>query len=91
MMTFTYIEDPGHAWLQVPYSLLERLNIDNKITQYSYRNRYFAWLEEDCDAPLLIDVLRANEEEFTIEEHYVKDRDVYFAQQGGVFHFCNCI
>lgn len=57
-MTFTYFTDPGHGWVCVRKSVLNELGIANKITPYSYMRADFAYLEEDCDAALLLDVLK---------------------------------
>ena len=45
-----FIYDPGHAWLQVPKSDLEKYDV-RSISNYSYQDKDFAYLEEDCDAP----------------------------------------
>ncbi len=50
--TFIFHEDPGHGWLEVPLSLIKELNIQNKISIYSYKDRDKAYLEEDCDFPV---------------------------------------
>jgi hypothetical protein len=42
----TWHHDAGHAWLQVPLSLVETAP-----SQFSYLDSKFAYLEEDCDAP----------------------------------------
>jgi hypothetical protein len=47
---FTLYVDPGHAWLKVPLSLLEELDLADKISRYSFRSAQFGYLEEDCDA-----------------------------------------
>ena len=49
---YRYITDPGHGWLEVEAEELERLNIANQISRYSYRRREKAYLEEDCDMAL---------------------------------------
>ena len=46
---FTIHEDPGHSWMQVPYSLLKTLGIEKEISEYSYRKGNQAYLEEDLD------------------------------------------
>jgi hypothetical protein len=46
---FQFYTDPGHGWLRVPYSELERLDIADKITHYSYTKGDNVFLEEDCD------------------------------------------
>ena len=49
--TFQVIEDPGHAWVEVPLEFLEKLGIMGSISPYSYINPRtdLAYLEEDCD------------------------------------------
>jgi hypothetical protein len=49
MKTFNYYQDSGHGWAKVPIKLLEELNIENKITLYSYMRGKYAYLEEDGD------------------------------------------
>ena len=51
---FDFYSDPGHGWIKVPVSLLEKLGIADKITPYSYRRGDFAYLEADCDAGTFI-------------------------------------
>ena len=53
-MKYTFFEDPGHGWLKVPLKKLEKLGIVNQISIYSYMQGDYAYLEEDCDAPLFI-------------------------------------
>jgi hypothetical protein len=48
-MKLDFIQDPGHGWLKVPRKLLHELNIEHKITHYSYQRADFVYLEEDCD------------------------------------------
>lgn len=57
-MILTYFTDPGHGWVCVRKSVLTELGIANKITPYSYMAGDYAYLEEDCDASLLLDVLK---------------------------------
>lgn len=54
-MKYTFFTDPSHGWLEVPVSELHKLGIANKITQYSYRHKHLAYLEEDCDASTFVD------------------------------------
>ena len=51
-MKFTFHQDPGHGWLQVPLIEIARLGIGPKISRYSYLKGDSAYLEEDCDAPM---------------------------------------
>lgn len=48
-MTYRFISDPGHGWLEVPRAELDSLGIANKISRYSYQRADFVYLEEDCD------------------------------------------
>lgn len=54
-----YITDPGHGWVKCSWDLARKLDLVDKISSFSYtRNGYF-FLEEDCDAPLLLTALKA--------------------------------
>lgn len=53
-MTYRLLEDPGHAWLEVPIAELISLGIDEKVSSYSYLSGRHAYLEEDCDMPLYV-------------------------------------
>jgi len=46
---YQFYTDPGHGWLRVPYSELERLDIASNITCYSYTKGDNVFLEEDRD------------------------------------------
>jgi len=51
-MSYRFITDPGHGWLEVPLSDLVDLGIAQDISKYSYLSvNGIAYLEEDCDAP----------------------------------------
>lgn len=54
MKTYTYFTDPGHGWLKVPADDLVQLHIEDKVSYCSYisPSGKFAYLEEDCDAPM---------------------------------------
>ena len=47
---YTFYNDPGHGWLEVPIAELKRLGIYNSISPYSYVKGDMAYLEEDLDA-----------------------------------------
>jgi hypothetical protein len=57
-MTLSFHDDPGHAWLAVPKTLLAKLGIADGISPYSYQRGGVAYLEEDCDAPLFTQAAR---------------------------------
>ena len=63
--------DPGHAWLQVPLTDLAKYNVKG-ISNYSYQDKDFAYLEEDCDAPRYIEALAELNIRCALSE--VKDR-----------------
>lgn len=75
-MKFHFFEDPGHGWLAVERTLVNKLGIAGKISEYSYQNQVpgdTLYLEEDCDAPLLIEAVK--KEGGTVElEIHVSDR-----------------
>ncbi len=58
-----WVTDPGHGWLAVPLSEIDRTSIHDRISPYSYIGSDlwgydgYALLEEDCDAALYIDAL----------------------------------
>jgi len=70
MNTFNFHSDAGHGWLEVPYKMVSALGIANKISRYSYISLSGAtvYLEEDCDAGLFIDAMRAANKPFTFNE-----------------------
>ena len=56
-----YHTDPAHGWLAVPFDTLRSLKVDvTKVTAFSYMNRRegMAYLEEDCDAGIVLDAAR---------------------------------
>jgi hypothetical protein len=51
---YTFHQDDGHGWLEVPKAQLEKLDILSKITRYSYEKDENVYLEEDCDLSTFI-------------------------------------
>ena len=65
-----FIQDPGHGWLKVPLPEIESMNIGKSISGYSYRDTQFAYLEEDLDYSVYMEVRRATgqpDPTFTVE------------------------
>lgn len=58
-MKINAYSDPGHGWAAVPLSLLQRLDLLDRVTPYSYLRGRFAYLEEDCDLSTFMDAARA--------------------------------
>ena len=66
------IDTPAHSWLRVPLSELDALGIRDNITEYSYEDDLYAYLEEDCDVTTFIEAKeRKHGAEYDIE------RDTY--------------
>ena len=74
MKTYIFHADSGHAWLAVKRAELIRLNILEKITNYSYQRGATVYLEEDCDAGIFIKAKKAYGEMVNIEEKYSDKR-----------------
>ena len=58
MHHFTWVSDPGHAWLQVEADLINDLQWTN-VSKYSYYDDEYVYLEEDSDAPKFLKFLYA--------------------------------
>jgi hypothetical protein len=69
-ITLTVFQDSGHAWVRFPLKRLEKMGIMNKISAYSYQRTTWAYLEEDCDAGVLVEALKA-------DGYTIKDIKVY--------------
>ena len=68
---FKTYSDPGHGWIAVKISLLERLGIADKITPFSYMRGKTAYLEEDCDATRFV---MAYKETFGVLPQYTQNK-----------------
>ena len=51
--------DPGHSWVRVPLKEIAKLGIEGNLTSYSYMKGDFAYLEEDQDAAVYADAMKA--------------------------------
>jgi hypothetical protein len=51
---YIFFCDPGHAWLRVKRQEIIDLNIQHRISPYSYQNGQYVYLEEDCDAGVFL-------------------------------------
>lgn len=61
-MSYRFITDPGHGWLEVPCADLVVLGVARDISRYSYLDHTtgMAYLEEDCDAPKFLQAFTAH-------------------------------
>lgn len=57
--TYTFISDPGHGWLSVPFVDLVALNIQTQISAYSYVRENSVYLEEDLDYSTFLNAAQA--------------------------------
>jgi hypothetical protein len=62
--------DPSHSWARVKRGLLFALGIQDKVTSFSYQNGQWVYLEEDCDAGLLVNALNEKGIPFSFKSHY---------------------
>jgi len=69
MKTFHFFADAGHGWMRVKLSDLRNSGVYEKISSYSYKKGDYAYLEEDCDAPLFLDGYKKLMGEYQIKEH----------------------
>ena len=68
-MILDFHSDPGHGWVQVTRDLINKLGIQNQISECSYQKGNLVYLEEDCDATLLVKALEAQNIPVTFREH----------------------
>ena len=59
MATYVFHSDAGHGWLAVKRHELIELGILEKISSYSYEKGKTVYLEEDCDAGIFIEAMKA--------------------------------
>lgn len=69
-LKLTFYEDPAHAWLEVSYTLLGRYGLTKLVSNYSYKSGNFAYLEEDCDAPMFLRAVEDAGDNFIITDEY---------------------
>lgn len=73
-MRLNFYEDPGHGWLAVPLTLLDRLGLLDQISHYSYMRGMLAHLEEDCDYSRFATAMRDAGRVFSLREHHTDAR-----------------
>ena len=60
---YDFISDPGHGWMKVPIREIKQLGIASQISQFSYYSGEYAYLEEDCDAAVFYNAMKAQGKE----------------------------
>ena len=68
MKTYNYYYDAGHGWIRVEYQELQRLNILDKISVYSYISSDNVYLEEDRDAKIFLEAKKEAKEPYLLNE-----------------------
>ena len=63
-----FYSDPGHGWVAVKRKIVYDMDLAGKISPYSYQRGNTVYLEEDCDASLLVEALRERGIEIAVEE-----------------------
>lgn len=76
--------DAGHGWLEIPVNEIPKALLP-KISKFSYRNLSTAYLEEDCDAPLVMHALNIKNE--NIEDQHTDNES--FVRRLPNFYFYN--
>lgn len=67
MLKFMFYSDSGHGWLRVPKYLVNDLLGLNEVSECSYENNGWVYLEEDCDCPKFLNKLKELNHEYTIK------------------------
>lgn len=71
MSKYTFHNDPGHGWLEVPRAELVELGIDKAISSYSYQKGDKVFLEEDSDVTAFIHARKASGKEMNFDKDVV--------------------
>lgn len=66
---YNFYCDPGHAWVKVPRTELDKLGIADKISSYSYQRGDHVYLEEDCDLYRFMEAMETNGVKVTFRDH----------------------
>jgi hypothetical protein len=72
--TYTFHSDAGHGWLAVKRTELFDRGLLTKVTDYSYEKGGTVYLEEDMDASMFIESLKADGVPYKIVEGAYHDR-----------------
>jgi len=67
-MKYPFISDPGHGWLMVEREELINVGVAHLISSCSYQHKGYVYLEEDCDAPIFLNVKKERGEHVEFHE-----------------------
>jgi hypothetical protein len=73
-MKLKYYTDPGHGWLAIKRKVLNDLEVADKITVFSYQKGQTVYLEEDCDAFLVMQKLSEKGITVTFDRKHTNNR-----------------
>jgi len=66
---YLFIETSRHGYLRVPNSELNQLRIRKKISEFSYMDNLYTYLEEDCDLTTFVEAkIRKHGDDYDVEE-----------------------
>ena len=76
-----WFHSPSHAWLAVPRELLKKHKLEDRISEHSYQQNHkdgtpIVFLEEDCDATLVIDTIGKEKYVIAYGNGWIKTIDV---------------
>jgi hypothetical protein len=67
---YKYYQDPGHGWIAVKRAEVKRLNLEEKISSYSYQRGASVYLEEDSDASKFFAAKKALGEQYSFDSRH---------------------
>jgi hypothetical protein len=70
---FRFVSDPGHGYLRVKLEDIAKYGVSKKISGYSFVSSKFAYLEEDCDAPVFLKAVKEFGDTPVIKESYTNN------------------
>lgn len=74
---YNFYSDPGHGWVKVSIKEIVKLNIQDKISSYSYVRGDSVYLEEDCDLSVFVKALeKVNIFPYWVEHHTDKSSKI---------------
>ena len=78
---YKYYHDAGHGWLRVKLVDLLELGLDDKVTNCSYMDDEYVYLEHDCDAPLFINKSAVIESQvdiaYPVDDSFIRNLQSY--------------
>lgn len=82
----TFHSDPGHGWLEVNRGVCDKIGVTDKLSGYSYVGRDIVLAEEDCDAMIVINALKAHNCNYVVYEmiHGTQDNKIRKLVKGAI-------